>query len=287
MCASEKKYINLNGQLLPAGEPHIFHTNRSFCYGDGLFESIHANGVNLHFFEDHFERLSRGMKILKMDTPLLFSMKLLEEEIKSLIKRNRLFTGNRVRLSVFRNAGGYYTPIDNQISWLIEVTPLPQPEYYLNEKGLRVSIYDSIRKPVNYLSAFKTSSSLVYTMAGLYKKENNLDDCLLVNADGNVVEAISSNLFLVKNRSLLTPPLSEGPVLGIVRKQIIQIARELKIQVYEQAIKPGYLLDADECFLTNTINGIKWVLGYKNKRYYSKVAGELLEELKKKMKIVN
>lgn len=287
MCASEKKYINLNGQLLPAGEPHIFHTNRSFCYGDGLFESIHANGVNLHFFEDHFERLSRGMKILKMDTPLLFSMKLLEEEIKSLIKRNRLFTGNRVRLSVFRNAGGYYTPSDNQISWLIEVTPLPQPEYYLNEKGLRVSIYDSIRKPVNYLSAFKTSSSLVYTMAGLYKKENNLDDCLLVNADGNLVEAISSNLFLVKNRSLLTPPLSEGPVLGIVRKQIIQIARELKIQVYEQAIKPGYLLDADECFLTNTINGIKWVLGYKNKRYYSKVAGELLEELKKKMKIVN
>lgn len=279
-----KRYINLNGQLLSAEDPHIYHNNRSFCYGDSLFETIHANGVNLHFFEDHFERLSKGMKALKMETPLLFSQKFIEEEITGLIKRNRLFTGNRVRLSVFRNAGGYYTPADNQVTWLIEVSPLPLPAYKLNEKGLRVSIYDAIRKPVNLISSFKTGNSLVYTMAGLYKQENNLDDCLLINEGGNLVEAISSNIFLVKNRSLLTPPAGEGPVLGIVRKQIIKIARELKISVYEQELKPGYLLDADECFLTNTVNGINWVIGYKNKRYYNKVAAELLDELKNKMK---
>lgn len=284
MGSAATKYINLNGQLLSAGEPHIFHNNRSFCYGDSLFETIHANGVNLHFFADHFERLSKGMQVLKMETPLMFSQKYIEEEITGLIKRNRLFTGNRVRLSVFRNTGGYYTPTDNEVTWMIEVGPIPLPEYRLNEKGLRVSIYDAIRKPVNFISSFKTGNSLLYTMAGLYKKENNLDDCLLINDGGNLVEAISSNIFLVKNRSLLTPPAGEGPVLGVLRKQIIKIARELKISVYEQDLKPGYLLDADECFLTNTVSGISWVLGYKNKRYYNKVAAELLEELKKKMK---
>ena len=284
MGSAATKYINLNGQLLSAGEPHIFHNNRSFCYGDSLFETIHANGVNLHFFADHFERLSKGMQVLKMETPLMFSQKYIEEEITGLIKRNRLFTGNRVRLSVFRNTGGYYTPTDNEVTWMIEVGPIPLPEYRLNEKGLRVSIYDAIRKPVNFISSFKTGNSLLYTMAGLYKKENNLDDCLLINDGGNLVEAISSNIFLVKNRSLLTPPAGEGPVLGVLRKQIIKIARELKISVYEQDLKPGYLLDADECFLTNTVRGISWVLGYKNKRYYNKVAAELLEELKKKMK---
>lgn len=284
MGTEAKRYINLNGQVLSAGEPHIFHNNRSFCYGDSLFETIHANGVKLHFFEDHFERLSKGMKVLKMEAPLLFSQKYIEEEITGLIKRNRLFTGNRVRLSVFRNAGGYYTPTDNQVTWIIEVSPISLSEYRLNEKGLRVSIYDAIRKPVNFLSSFKTGNSLLYTMAGLFKKENNLDDCLLINEGGNLVEATSSNVFLVKNRSLLTPPAGEGPVLGILRKQILRIARELKISVYEQELKPGYLLDADECFLTNTVSGISWVLGYKNKRYYNKVAAELLDELKKEMK---
>jgi branched-subunit amino acid aminotransferase/4-amino-4-deoxychorismate lyase len=279
-----KKYINLNGQILSAEEPNIYHTNRAFCYGDSLFETIHANGVNLHFFEDHYSRLTQGMKTLKMSQPLLFSQKYLEEEITGLIKRNRYFTGNRIRLTVFRNPGGYYTPTDTQISWLIEVNPIPNQDYRLNEKGLKVSIYDAIRKPVNILSSFKTGSSLIYTMAGLFKTENHFDDCLLLNAEGNLVEAISSNLFLVKNHSLLTPPVGEGPVMGITRKQVIGIARELKIPVYEQALKPGYLLDADECFLTNTIQGISWVMGYKTKRYFSKMAATLLEELKKRMK---
>ncbi len=281
------RYITLNGQVLPADTPQIYHNNRSFCYGDSLFETIHAHGVNLHFFEDHFERLTRGMKALKMESPLLFSQKYLEDEITGLIMRNRMFTGNRIRLTVFRNSGGYYTPSDFQISWLIEVTPLLQQEYLLNEKGLRTGMYESIRKPVNVLSAYKTGNSLIYTMAGIYKMENNLDDCFLINSEGNLVEAISSNIFLVKNRSLLTPPVGEGPVLGIIRRQIIRIAREMKISVYEQAIKPGYLLDAEECFLTNTVTGIQWVVGYKNKRYYNKMAAELLEELKKKASAVN
>jgi branched-subunit amino acid aminotransferase/4-amino-4-deoxychorismate lyase len=284
MGSAAKRYINLNGQLLSDRDAHIFHNNRSFCYGDSIFETIHTNGVNLHFFEDHFERLSQGMKVLKMETPLLFSQKYIEEEITGLIKRNRLFTGNRVRLSVFRNTGGYYTPTYNQVTWMAEVSPIALPEYKLNEKGLRIGIYDSIRKPVNILSSFKTGNSLVYIMAAIFKQENNLDDCLLINEGGNLVEAISSNIFLVKNRSLLTPPSGEGPVLGVLRKQIIRIARELKISVYEQELKPGYLLDADECFLTNTVSGISWVLGYKNKRYYNKVAADLLDELRKKMK---
>lgn len=278
------KYISLNSQYLPADLPHISHTNRSFCYGDGLFETIHANAVNLHFFKDHYERLISGMKALKMEIPRGFSPEFLEKEISGLIKRNRMFTGNRIRLSVFRNPGGAYTPKDQTVSWMVEVSSLPGVDYQLNERGLMIDIYPEMKKPVNLISGFKSSNALLYTLAGVYKNEKGLDDCLIINERNHISEAISSNVFLVKNNSLHTPPASEGPVLGILRKQLLMLAKQMRISVFEQDIQPGYLLDADECFLTNTVSGIRWVMGFRHKRFYNKLGQELLHALNQLIK---
>jgi branched-subunit amino acid aminotransferase/4-amino-4-deoxychorismate lyase len=284
MNSTTGKYISLNGQYLLAEQPHLSHTNRSFCYGDGLFETIHTNAVNLHFFADHYERLISGMKVLKMEIPRSFSPEYLETEISGLIKRNRMFTGNRVRLSVFRNPGGAYTPHDQTISWLIEVSSLPEADYRLNEKGLMIDIYPEMKKPVNLISGFKSSNALIYTLAGIYKMEKGLDDCLVINEKNRIAEATSSNVFLVKNNSLHTPPASEGPVMGILRQQLLMLAKQMRISVFEQEIQPGYLLDADECFLTNTVSGIRWVMGFRHKRFYNKLGQELLHGLNQLIK---
>jgi len=93
------------------------------------------------------------------------------------------------------------------------------------------------------------------------------------------VETISSNIFLYKNHNLYTPSIDEGCMEGVMRKQIIKIAKEMNINVFEGIINGSMLLQADEMFLTNAISGIKWVVSYRQKRYFNKATKEILERL--------
>jgi branched-chain amino acid aminotransferase len=116
-------------------------------------------------------------------------------------------------------------------------------------------------------------------MAGIFKMQHGLDECILVNDKGAITEAISSNIFAVKNGVLYTSPISDGCIDGVMRKKIIEIAEANRIAVYELSIMQNVLLGADELFLTNAINGIRWVVAYKQKRYFNNTAKKLLEKL--------
>jgi len=274
-----KQFICLNGQMMPADNPAVMHTNRAFCYGDGLFETIHANGTRLQFFPSHYKRVTGHMSLLKMKPPPGFSEKKVEEQIVRLLNKNRLLKGARVRLAVFRNSGGYYTPATNESSFLIAATPLENDLYKLNRKGLCTAIYRDIMKPVNSFSNMKTSNSLLYIMAGVKKSETGMDDMIILNDKGRLCEGISSNLFIVKNGELFTPPLSDGCVAGIMRSQILRIARKLGYSCHETSLLPEDLKNADEFFFTNAIAGIRWVVAWEKRRFYSKTAAFLSEEL--------
>ena len=103
-----------------------------------------------------------------------------------------------------------------------------------------------------------------------------LDDSLIVNATGKIIEATSSNIFIVSNGVLYTPPLEDGCVGGIMRMMVINTALSNNITVYENSLTPQNLLNADEVFLTNTISGIKWVRGFQQKRYYNETAKSII-----------
>ncbi|RXQ96818.1 aminotransferase IV [Ancylomarina salipaludis] len=271
-----------NGIFYPDTTALFTADNRAFRYGDSLFETIHCNGTQIQFFEEHMERLQLGMSHLRMEIPDNFSHTI-ETNIKNLITKNKSFLGTRIRLSVFRNSGGLYTPQTNRISFLIESSKLDSPNYYLNKKGLKIGLFDSYKKASNSLSGFKTGNSLPFILAGLHKTEMKWDDCLLLNERQNLVESVSSNLFIVKDGILYTPSLESGAINGIMREQIIQIALNLGITVYDDCImKPEQLMDADEIFLTNAIVGIRWVVAYEERRYFNRSAKVLIEELNKK-----
>jgi len=256
--------------------------NRAFRYGDSLFETIHCNGTQIQFFDEHMQRLKQGMNHLSMLIPLGFS-ETIEKNIKLLINKNKSFLGTRIRLSVFRKPGGLYTPDTNTISYLIESSKLDTPHYQLNKKGLQIGLFDSYKKTSNSMSAYKTGNSLPFILAGLYKKEMRWDDCLLINERNNLVESVSSNFFLVKDGILFTPSLESGAVNGIMREQIIQIALDLGITVYDDCIiKPEQLRSADEIFLSNAITGIQWVVAYEDRRFFNRSAKVLVEELNKR-----
>jgi len=277
---TQKKYIWFNGDLINHETPVIGSSNRSFLYGDGVFETIHAYGTQGRNLNLHLSRLKRGMETLDIDIPPFLDELMLSKEITRLLNKNRIFGSARLRLTVYRNDGGKYIPENNGAGIIIEADPLELKMYDLNSKGYTIEIYQDIKKPVNPLSSIKSCNSLYYILAGIYQKKNNVNDCLLINEYDRIAEAISSNVFIVKNDNIYTPASSEGCVPGIMREVIIKVAPKLGFKVNNQVSIPvSKLLDCDEVFLTNTITGIRWVAAFRQQRYFNKVSKLLTDAI--------
>ena len=272
-------FINYNGEIVPANQPMLPVTNRGFKYGDGLFESMRLMNGELKFAGLHADRLQRGMKALKLEGAARFDEYFLREKSSELLKRNNYGQNARLRLTVFRDAEGLYSPAGNESGYAIEMTENNEPYYLSNAKGLIVDVFEEITKPVNYLSNIKTCNSLPFVMAGLYRKLHSLDEVFILNQNGFLCEAMSSNVFVVYDKKLYTPALSEGCVEGIMRTVVMQVAEMSGVPVVEAQINPDILNVADEVFLTNTSKGIQWVMGFNNKRYFNKVSKDLLDAL--------
>jgi len=276
--------ISLNGKLRQAEEPSLGSSNRSFRYGDGLFETIRVNNGHVLWSERHFYRLKKGAELLRLELPETFSHDFFVAQIHRVYRHNHPEGGHaRVRFAIYRTEGGFYVPEENAASFLIETTKLSSSLYPLNRKGILVDFFEEYYKPCHALSNIKSSSALIYVMAGLYRKERKLDDCLLINDERLLAEAISSNVFLVNGNQLITPSLDQACVEGVMRSVVIELAPSLGFKIEERPVEPDELLHADEVFLTNTISGIIWVLGFRKKRYFNKAAKALSDALNKRI----
>jgi len=281
-----QQYINMNGKHYKAGEPVLHHTNRAFQYGDALFETMHANGKQVQFFNDHMQRLITAMGMLRMEVPSRIKTHGIEQEITRLLHTNRHLKGARVRMTVFRNPGGKYAPADLSCSYLIETEALERDIYGLNEKGLIIDVFSLLKKPLTPFSNLKTTNDLIYIMAGIHKNEKGLGECLLINTRDEITEAIHFNVFLVSNNVIHTPPLASGCMNGIMRKKIIEYAREAGYEVRDrEPLALDNFLHADEVFLTNAVKGLQWVSGIQKKRYFKGTAKKLLGLLNEKTAI--
>ncbi|MEI6021582.1 MAG: aminotransferase class IV [Bacteroidota bacterium] len=272
------KYCIYNGHLISIYEPSIAFNNRAFRYGDALFETIRLCNNKVMFLKDHLNRLKIGMTVLRMNLPAEFNSDNIYEFIIQLLKHNTHAPHARIRLTVFRNEGGYYSPETNDISFLIESEEMAHA-YEINQKGYWIDLFGDLKKPINKLSNIKTANALLYVMAGIAKQSMKLDECFILNETGAVCESISSNVFVVKNGTLYTPPLTEGCVAGIMRKQIMHLAHENKILVFESPLSNYTILNGDEVFLCNSVNGVNWVGQFREKFYTNKMAAFFHEKL--------
>jgi branched-subunit amino acid aminotransferase/4-amino-4-deoxychorismate lyase len=268
----QAQYILHNDKFLLATDPILTAQNRAFKYGDGLFESMRMFGGKLQFAEKHADRLAAGMKALKMDSFEMMDEFFLRQKAGELFKKNKFKEGARLRLSVYRAEGGLYTPETNNIEYLLEATETTTENYGFNKKGLIVDVFDELTKSPDKLSNFKTSNSLLYVLAGIYKKQHGLDDAFILNNAGFLCESISSNVFVVYDKQIYTPALTEGCIAGTMRSVIMEIAKYNRIPLIEAQINPEVLNEAEEVFITNAINGIQWVMGYGKKRYFNEVS---------------
>ena len=269
-------YINNNGTILSNDAPTIQAGNRCHVYGDGVFESIRImNGVPLNM-DNHIRRLLEGAKAIKMRPASFYTTQFFEDKIIELCQKSEIKEGARCRVSLDRVTGGAYKPESNEATYFIEVYPYESNNFELNAKGLEIDLYTDIKKQKNHLSNFKTKSGLIYVMAAINATERKLDDVLITNDKGGILESSSCNVFVVSNGVLYTPGLDEGCLAGTMRMQVINLAIKNNIKVYECNILPQNLLAADEIFFTNAIRGINWVSGYRTKRYFNNVSRKLV-----------
>ncbi len=274
------RYILFNGKLSQEATFVLPHPNRGFLYGDGLYESMCATGSNIYFFDRHFARLSNGLEALGFEPTTDFSKEKLFRQITQLLNKQRNFTLNRIRLTVWRNPGGKFAPTDNGIMYMALAEPIEGKPFELNHNGMLTDLCTQIGKEPSVFSRFKTLSSINYVLAADWAKRNNLDDAILLNHRGELVESTSSNLFLVFGKTIITPPLSSGCIEGVMRGIVIKIASEVGFEVIDsQPVYPHQINNADEMFLTNGVKGIQWVLGYGRKRFFNTVTKLIASQL--------
>lgn len=277
--------INFNSTIT-ASETNLMVNNRAFLYGDGVFESMKIVDQKILFLEDHYFRLMASMRIVRMEIPMNFTMEFFEEQILTLAKANDCSASARVRITVYRNEGGNYLPLQRSISYLINCTPLENKLYSIDFKPYEVDLYKDFHITKQLLSTLKTTNKILNVTASIYADENGLDNCLLLNEDKNVAEALQGNIFMVLNGKLITPPLTEGCLNGVMRKQILTLVSKMEnLDVEELEISPFDLQKADELFISNVIKGIQPITKYRKKEFGNTVATKIITLLNAQIRL--
>lgn len=267
-------FICLNGKILRAEDPVLLASNRGYRYGDALFETMKVASKNILLETYHFERLFAGLRLLQFEMPKLLTREKLRNEVILLAEKNHCGNLARIRLSVFRGNGGVYDE-ERTPQYLIECWPLNESLNRLNENGLVIDVFPAARKSCDSFSHLKSANYLPYTMAAIYAKANKLNDCLVLNTDGNIADATIANVFLIKEGVVITPGPDQGCVNGVMRRHLLEKMKDAGYSIQENPVSVSTLEEADEVFLTNAISGIRWVKQFREKVYSNNLTVEI------------
>lgn len=277
--------VNFNGNIQEKVDSAI-EFNRGFLYGDAIFETIKVLNNKVLFLEDHYFRLMASMRICRMEIPMNFTMEYFESQIINLVKSYSLSNSYRVRFTVYRDSDGFYLPKSRNVQFIVAASSLNTELYAIAKESYEVELYKDFYVSKQLLSTLKTNNKMLQITGSIFADENGYDNCLVLNDEKNVVEALQSNLFLKTGNSVITPPVADGCLNGIMRKQILEILKKIEdIEVKEASISPFDLQKADELFLTNVISGVQPITKYRKKEYTSEFANEVVKRLNAKIRL--
>lgn len=250
--------VLVNGKLLSADKASVPVDNHSYRYGDGLFETMKVVQGRLLLSAYHADRLWSSMKLLQYRVPAHFTPVKLEEEILNLCEVNACSQLARVRLSVTRGSGGLYDG-DDKLQYLAECWPLSETIQELHTNGLVAGVYRDMQKPCDQFANCKSSSFLPYVMGAVYAKQQKWNEALVLNTHQRIADATTANVFIIKDKTIFTPPLSEGCIDGVMRRHLLTALPGEGFAVEERPLTVEEVETADEVFLSNAIHGLRWV----------------------------
>lgn len=271
--------INYNGNIQLQSEI-LIENNRGFLLGDSLFETLKVVHDKVLFVEDHYFRLMASMRICRMEIPMKFTLEFFENEILKLTQTFINQTVFRVRVTVFRVSDGLYLPQKSDIQFMITCSELKNNIYTVAMDNYQIELYKDAYVTKQLFSTLKTNNKMIHITGSIFASENGYQNCLLLNQEKMIIEALNANIFMRINNELITPPIEDGCLNGVMRKQILAIAKKMEgYEVIEKSISPFDLQKADELFLTNVILGIRPITKYRKKEYTTKLALELVKRL--------
>lgn len=252
------QYNNLNGKIIADSQTVIHLNNRSFRYGEGLFETIRMQNGTMPLWEMHWNRLSNSLPHLYFSLPVHFTTEYLKNEILQLVKRNKCTDAARIRVVVFKGEGGIWEPPTTAFNYLIQCWPLEKKNFSMNENGLDIGVFEAGKKSCDAFSNFKTNNYLLYALAAQYAKQQKWNECLVLNQHDRICDATIANIFFIRANEVFTPALPEGCISGVMRNFLIQQLKSADMKVNEGAYSIADIHNADEVFFTNAMYGIRW-----------------------------
>jgi branched-subunit amino acid aminotransferase/4-amino-4-deoxychorismate lyase len=252
-----------NSQLLKEEELQLPLSNRAFQYNDGAFETMLFINGKVRFLEDHLNRLQRTAEVLSLELPqALFELETVAFSLQKLLDANQLQGNIRIKLKLWRSGNGLYTPDQNTAEVLITA----EPQIASSNVIEKADFANSGRTHYSAYSFFKGPNSIQYVLAGIEKNQRNLDEIILLSADGFVSECLASNIFWVKNEIVFTPEIETGCVAGIMRENILRVFQAESIPFQEGKFLPEELCGADVVFTSNAA-GIRIFGNIQNKTF--------------------
>ena len=260
-------YLLLDGKKIKTGEPLIEVDNRTFRYGDGCFETVKVVRGAIPLFHLHAQRLLYTMEQLQMECPPHLSAAKLEQQIIQLAKANHHEDNARIRLTIFRGSGGLYDPEPRYPHFLIQSWQGPELRSFIQVNGIDLCVYPHAQKSCDRFASLKTAQFLPYAMAARWAKQQHCNDAIVLNTHNRVADTTISNIFILKNGQVITPPITEGAVDGVMRRYLLQKLKADQYPVTEMPVTVEDLQEAEEIFLTNAISGIRWVIQLDKNNY--------------------
>jgi branched-chain amino acid aminotransferase len=244
--------IFIDGKYYSERDAKVSVFDHGLLYGDGVFEGIRAYHGRVFKLKEHIDRLFCSAKAILLELPMSHAA-LMKATVETCQKNN--LRDGYIRLVVTRGVGtlGLNPRSCKRPSVIIiaDKIQLYPPEFY--QRGLDIITVPTVRNLHSALNpAIKSLNYLNNILAKIEANNAGVEEAVMLNAEGFVAECTGDNLFIVKNRALLTPPLSAGALYGITRQTVIELAEEAGLKVSEPNLTRYDLFNADECFLTGT-----------------------------------
>lgn len=237
--------VIFNGKRCQEEEVQLSLTNRAFCYGDGIFETMIVRRGTCALLPYHFKRLKRGAETLKMN--FSFSIEELEGFIWEIATQYHQQPVLRMRLQLWRKTGGLYSPEKKGTEFLLSATLFLKPDWLKKKAAIseKVQLFNSP------FSSLKTMSALPYVLAGQEMQDRQLDEIILTDLYGHVAEGGAANLFWLKEGIWHTPHLESGCIAGVMRSYLIDQLQKHQLPVQEVMVSAESLLEAEALVACN------------------------------------
>lgn len=261
------KQININGRFYKDTSAGVPYDSRAVRFGFGLFETILVLDGKMQLIDYHWDRLYAGIAQLKLEMPELMTREWMAEEIMRTVKKNQMERLCRVRFQIYAGKGGLF---DGQSPWtefIIDCQTIEPSIVQLNEEGLTLVYAEDLLKSMDSIANLKTSNAMIYALAARQATARKVDNAIMLNTNNNPIETTLANIYCIKDDVIYTPPLSEGPIAGVMRRHVMQQLPEKGFSIVEQPFTKDFLKSADAVFTTNAVRRMKWVASIEDKQF--------------------